>query len=146
MRISDWSSDVCSSDLIARRAAVRRRPLLAGRAAQPRGGRGGSLRGRPLGGAQLRAHGRDQAPRRHRHRRGGRPVADPGAVGSPPLGPHSLDRRPRLLPLPPVRRGQALAGPLCLPPPQCRLLLPAPPRLPPPLFPSPTLSPPLSLP
>src|SRR3546814_14304704 len=45
---------------IARRAAVRRRPLLAGRAAQPRGGRGGSLRGRPLGGAQLRAHGRDQ--------------------------------------------------------------------------------------
>src|SRR3546814_13217610 len=53
MRISDWSSDVCSSDL---RARLQRR---------------GAAGARPAGGAQLQLRGRRVLPGRRRWARGG---------------------------------------------------------------------------
>src|SRR3546814_10520838 len=67
MRISDWSSDVCSSDLVGRRAQP-------GQAAQP------LLR--TAGGSRVRRRaGRDQRAVRERRRRHAPGLAPPGAAG-----------------------------------------------------------------
>src|SRR3546814_4288315 len=63
MRISDWSSDVCSSDLLAWQSGVHRPPDAA---ADP-AGRGGRCRGAARSAARFGA--RPEARVAHRHRR-----------------------------------------------------------------------------
>src|SRR3546814_8754396 len=82
MRISDWSSDVCSSDLIPA-AAHRRRPARRELPPGPRGasrGAGGGLRRTDLGPDPRRRRG---PPGRHRRAPGRRP-ADRGQDAQAP--------------------------------------------------------------
>ncbi|NNG02972.1 MAG: CinA family protein [Inquilinus sp.] len=89
---------------LARRPALRRRHRLDRRPARPDPGGGGRLRRRRLGLEPCRAF-RREGFQRHRHRRGGGPVADPGGGG----GGLAL-LRDRLPAVPAGRHRQAVAG------------------------------------
>src|SRR3546814_5201883 len=88
MRISDWSSDVCSSDLGTRRSAPRHSPPgPRPRACQVRSRDGRRLRCRQNA---LRAHRTAPAAASHEDRTGSPPSAQPGArreAQSPPDSP-----------------------------------------------------------
>src|SRR3546814_4225277 len=93
MRISDWSSDVCSSDLVGRRAQP-------GQAAQP------LLR--TAGGSRVRRRaGRDQRAVRERRRRHAPGLAPPGATGMNASPVRNAMNTPLQLLLLPERPGAA---------------------------------------